>query len=131
MKLNHKLYLGAVFVLVLIIWNANSQPGVHDLEGGFEEVAMYRNENNTGPIERVYIVSVKDTLNAEMRAYGGFMLHTKFGNTKVYFFPKQGPIPNDVRGGQVNFNPEFDQHCLAKYEKNTSGLVSFERYTLN
>lgn len=128
MKLNHKLYLAATAVLVLIIWNANSQPGVSDLAGGFEEVAMYRNENNTGPIERVYIVNVTDLESAEMRKYGDFMLHTKFGNTKVYFFSKEDPTPLKIDGGEVNFDPKFDQYIFAKYEKNTSGLVYFERF---
>ncbi len=128
MKLNHKLYLAATAVLVLIIWNANSQPGVGDLQGGFEEVTMYRNENNTGPIVRVYIVSVADVENAEMRAYGDYMLHTKFGNTKVYYFEKGASIPSNIKGGDSNFESKFDQFVLAKYEKNASGLISFNRY---
>lgn len=128
MKLNHKLYLAATAVLVLIIWNANSQPGVNDLAGGFEEVAMYRNENNTGPIKRVYIVSVEEVGNAEMSAYGDYMLHTKYGNTKVYFFGKGDSMPLEVKGGSTNFDSKFDQYILAKYEKNASGLVIFERF---
>ena len=128
MKLNHKLYLAATAVLVLIIWNANSQPGVGDLNGGFEEVAMYRNENNTGPIKRVYIVSVEEIEIAEMRTYGDYMLHTKYGNTKVYFFEKGDSMPLEVIGGTTNFDSKFDQYILAKYEKNASGLVTFERF---
>ena len=128
MKLNQKLFLVVVIIVGLIIWNANSQDGVNDLDGGFEEVTMYRNENNTGPIHRVYIVSVSDLKNAEMRAYGDFMLHTKFGNTKVYFFSKGDPIPIEVQGGDLNFSAEYNDYVQAKYEKNTSGLVSFERY---
>jgi hypothetical protein len=128
MKLNHKLYLAATAVLILIIWNANSQPGVGDLIGGFEEVAMYRNENNTGPIKRVYVVSISDLYNAEMRAYGDYMLHTKFGNTKVYFFAKGDIMPLEVKGGEVNFDSKFDQYIFAKYEKNASGLVNFQQF---
>ncbi len=128
MKLNNKLYLVATAVLILIIWNANSQPGVGDLIGGFEEVAMYRNENNTGPINRVYIVSVTDSESAEMRSYGDYMLHTKFGNTKVYFFSKEDPTPLKVEGGAVNFDSKFDQYIVAKYEKNASGLVNFQQF---
>jgi hypothetical protein len=128
MKLYHKLYLAAVIVLVLIIWNANSQSGVGDLIGGFEEVAMYRNENNTGPIERVYIVSIKDTLLAEMMEYGNYMPFTKYGSTKVYFFYAGNPMPSIAMGGEVNYPVEFDPYCLAKFEKSGTVLAKLRRY---
>jgi len=128
MKLNHKIYLAAFFVIVLIIWNANSRSGVEHLIGGFEQVAMYRNENNTGPIERVYIVSVKDTLMAEMMEYGNFMPFTKYGTTKVYFFYAGNPMPSTAMGGEVNYPDEFDPYCLAKYEKSGTVLARLRRY---
>ncbi len=130
MKLNDKILLAAVLVLGIVMWNSFSQDGVGDLRGGFEEVASYRNENNTGPIQRVYIVSVEDTLWSEMRQYGDYMLHSKLGNTKVYFFHKDAEIPTTAVRGDVNFSTAFNENCLAKYEKNASGLVRFDRYPL-
>ena len=113
-------------LVVVMLWQSFSQPSVSDLKGGFTEVASYRNENNTGPVIRVYIVTVADPENAEMEAYGNYMLHTKFGNTKVYFFPEGSPTPTEVSGGDVNFSAEYNPHYIGKYEKNASGLVLFE-----
>ena len=122
------LALGAlVLLLSWFIFDSLSQPGVGDLKGGFREVASYRNENNTGPIVRVYAVTVADTLWQQMRQYGDFMPHTKYGNTKVYFFRPGQPVPQEVRPGDVNFNPEFNPNCLAKYEKEVMGNVTFQR----
>ena len=65
-----KLFLGvAAIVLVLVLaimWQSFTQPGVQDLQGEFQRVAFYKNENNTGPVHRVYAVSTADTLWQEM-----------------------------------------------------------------
>ncbi len=110
------------------IYDTMSLPGVDDLEGDFKEVAMYRNENNTGPITRIYAVTVEDTLWQQMQAYGDFMPHTKYGNTKVYFFLGDQPAPTEVQPGQVNFEERFQENTVAKYEKDAMGQVSFVRY---
>ena len=109
-------------------WDAFSQPGVQDLKGGFEEVTFYRNENNTGPIQRVYVVTVTDPENAEMEAYGNFMPHTKYGNTKVYFFKKGDPVPEKVYPGKENFPNTFQSYVLARYEKDAMGVVNFRKF---
>ena len=88
------LAIGAIILLMgWFIFDSLSLPGVGDLKGNFQEVATYRNENNTGPIVRVYAVTVADTLWREMRQYGDFMPYTKYGNTKVYFFRQGQPVP--------------------------------------
>ena len=125
------LALGAVVLLLgWFVYDSLSQPGVGDLPGNFQEAAAYRNENNTGPVVRVYAVKVADTLWREMRQYGDFMPYTKYGNTKVYFFRQGQPVPQAVQPGEVNFSPEFDKYCLAKYEKELMGNVSFQRFPL-
>ena len=115
-------------LLVWFIWDAFNQPGVNDLKGGFEEVASYRNENNTGPIIRVYAVTVADPAHTEMEAYGNFMPHTKYGNTKVYFFPKGKSVPKEVFPGEENIPAEFQQNIIAEYEKDAMGNVRFKQY---
>jgi hypothetical protein len=125
------LALGALALLLgWFVFDSLSQPGVGDLPGNFQEVATYRNENNTGPIVRVYAVTVGDTLWHTMRQYGDFMPHTKYGNTKVYFFRRGQPVPKAVQPGAVNFDAEFNPYCLAKYEKEVMGNVTFQRYPL-
>jgi hypothetical protein len=114
-------------LLLWFTWDAFNQPGVQDLQGGFEEVATYRNENNTGPVVRVYAVTVADKEKAEMEAYGNYMPHTKYGNTKVYFFRKGAPVPKEVFPGEENFPAEFEQHVIAKYEKDAMSQVNFKK----
>lgn len=128
---NNKIYLFAFIMagmVFMIIWNSTTQPGVGDLKGDFKEVQFYRNENNTGPITRIYAVTVADTLWKEMKKYGEYMPHTKYGNTKVYFFQKDNPVPQELLPGEENFDDKFKQYCIAKFEKDNIGQVSFVKY---
>jgi hypothetical protein len=125
-----KYLLIAVFA-VLILWfikDAFTQPGVDDLPGDFTEVALYRNENNTGPIQRIYAVTVAGTLWDQMQQYGDFMPHTKYGTTKVYFFLEGQPAPGQVFPGDKHFDARFEQDCLAVYEKDAMGQVSLVKW---
>ncbi len=118
-------------VAALAIWfifDAFNQPGVQDLRGKFEEVATYRNENNTGPVIRIYAVTVAEPEAAEMEQYGNYMPHTKYGNTRVYFFKKGSPVPDKVYPGDENFPATFQQYLLAQYEKDAMGTVSFRKF---
>ncbi|WP_207508393.1 hypothetical protein [Telluribacter humicola] len=119
---------GVVLLLIWIVSNAISQPGVQDLTGNFKEVAVYRNENNTGPIVRVYAVTTSDTLWSEMEQYGNFMPHTKYGSTKVYFFREGTPVPDQVLPGVENIAAEFKPYCLAVYDKDAMSSVTFRRF---
>jgi hypothetical protein len=126
-------YLALVAIALLAGWfvyDSLSQPTGQDLPGNFQEVASYRNENNTGPITRVFAVTVADTLWREMRQYGDLALYTKYGKTTIYFFRQGQPAPKTVQPGEVNFSPEFNKSCLAKYEKGVMSDVSFTRYPL-
>ena len=131
MNNNIKKYLIGLVIILLLGWiiaDATTQPGVQDLPGNFEEVALYRNENNTGPIIRIYAVTLTDTLWEEMQQYGNYMPHTKYGNTRVYFFLQGSPVPNKLTPGTENIKPEFKKHCLAMYEKDVMGTVSFRKF---
>ncbi|MBC5993141.1 hypothetical protein [Pontibacter cellulosilyticus] len=125
MKFKYILILVSALLVAWFIYDTLSIPGVDDLEGDFSEVAMYRNENNTGPITRIYAVTVNDTLWQEMQDYGDFMPHTKYGNTKVYFFLEGNPAPDNIYPGSTNFEARYNDYALAKYEKDAMGQVSF------
>ena len=122
------LLLIAAGLIIWFTWDAFNQPGVQDLQGGFKEVAMYRNENNTGPVVRIYAVTVADPEVAEMEQYGNFMPHTKYGNTKVYFFREGKPAPEKVYPGDENFPAQFKSLVLAGYEKDAMGQVTFRKF---
>jgi hypothetical protein len=121
----------ALFVLVLIGWmlkDTFTQSGIEDLKGGFNEVATYRNENNTGPVQRVYAVTLKDTTGAQLLAYGDLMPHTKYGNTKVYYFLPGTAAPMKLSPGDINFDPKFNKNCYALYEKSAMGNVGLVKW---
>ncbi|MCP2042258.1 hypothetical protein [Pontibacter sp. HSC-36F09] len=115
-------------LIIYFIYDSFSLPSVDDLKGDFKEVAFYRNENNTGPIVRIYAVTLADTLWQEMEAYGNYMPHTKYGTTRVYFFLNNQPAPDQVQPGQPNFPSQFEPHTLARYEKDAMGQISFVRH---
>lgn len=120
------LLLVLAIIIGYIVYDSTSQPTVADLQGGFREVAMYRNENNTGPIVRVYAVSVEDTLSKDMLKYGDLMPYTKYGTTTVYFFNAAKPFPNNLAASEPHFDPGFSPNCLAVYRKDANGQVSLD-----
>lgn len=124
MHIKRSRLLIALFILVLVGWMVKdtfTQSGIEDLKGGFIEVAKYRNENNTGPVQRIYAVKVIDTIAADFIAYGNLMPHNKYGNTKVYFFLAKGDTPTELAPGNINFDQKFNKFCYAIYEKSAMG----------
>ncbi|WP_339716581.1 hypothetical protein [Cyclobacterium amurskyense] len=130
MKSKNIIYLLAVLVgglLMLIVYQSLSQPGVKDLKGNYTELASYRNENNTGPVVRIFAVFTDSEDWEEMRAYGDFMPHTKYGNTKVYFFNQ--PLDQlDLFPEAPYFKADFQEFCIGSYEKTAMGNSSFKKY---
>ncbi len=127
-----KYLLSALSVLLVayILYDSFSQPNTNDLNGDFKEVALYRNENNTGPIVRIYAVTVNGTPWEEMQKYGELMPYTKYGSTTVFFFAADKPAPENLMPGEVNFGIEFNPNCIAKYKKDANGQVSFVQFPL-
>jgi hypothetical protein len=128
MRIKHLLIAVSVLLVIWFIYDTFSLPSANDLPGNFREVAMYRNENNTGPITRIYAVSVDDTLWNEMQTYGDLMPHTKYGSTKVYYFLNINPLPSKIYPGKDNFEAQYQEFTVAKYEKDAMGKVSFVMY---
>lgn len=118
--------IAAVGIAFWLIWETISQPGMEQWQGRVVEVAFYRNENNTGPIHRIYAVHAVNVNLDEMQLYGERMPHTKYGSTKVYFFSDRLFTPSELHGQVPHFDPEFNSHCTAVYEKNSMGLVTFK-----
>ena len=113
-----KLFLVVLLVLIAFMMHAIfSQPGLDDFETNFKEITRVRNENNTGPVERVYLVAVDKLNQKEMEQYGKLMPYSKLGNTKVFFFYQSKDFPQEAQLGDVNFSSKFNEFCLAKYEK--------------
>ncbi|WP_339922173.1 hypothetical protein [uncultured Cyclobacterium sp.] len=130
MKSKNIIYLLTFLVgaLVLtILFQSLSQPGIKDLKGNYKEMAVYRNENNTGPVIRIFAVFTEGKDWEDMRAYGEYMPHTKYGNTKVFFFDQ--PIDDfDLSPNPPYFKEVFQESCIGSYEKTAMGQASFKKY---
>lgn len=131
MSTRYVFYALIIVVAAIMIWIVSdmvTQPGIADLEGEYEELAFYRNENNTGPIVRIYAVYASDTLWDQMRSYGEFMPHTKYGNTKVYFFNSKEKTPKTLLPNEPNFDEVYNSYCVGFYEKSSMGQERFVKY---
>ncbi|WP_431294380.1 hypothetical protein [Pedobacter sp. P26] len=120
--------IGVLILIFFMVRDVFDQPGIEDTKAGFKEILKYRNANNTGPVQRIYVVTVKDSVWKEMEDYGNLMPHTKYGNTKVYFFMENANIPKTLEPGEVNFDPQFNKSCIALYEKSAMSQVAFNRH---
>lgn len=119
---------GALIALIIVFLAIRNSLQQSNFKSKFVEIDLYRNENNTGPVERVYIITTSDSIWNEMQRYSGLMPYSKLGTTKVYFFHEDSPYPKQAQGGRINFDPEFEAYCLAKYQKNNFGATSFSMF---
>lgn len=117
-----------ILIIVWIVGDTVTQPGVGDLKGDFIEMASYRNENNTGPVIRIYAVYTSDSTRNTMLDYGNFMPHTKYGNTKVFFFNDKEFTPKSIRPSEPIFESKYEKNCIAVFEKTAMGDVRFKKY---
>lgn len=81
-------------MLVIIFSDSTFLTNAEKIRGGFTETAFSRNENNSGPVIRIYAVKVDSPAVADYEAYGNSMPHTEHGTTKIFFFG--GDAPTDL-----------------------------------
>jgi hypothetical protein len=124
----HALLLTVVGIVFWMIADTISQPGVGDLSSRFEELGSYRNENNTGPVHRVYLVFTPDLNWEDMESYGNFMPHTKYGVTRVFFVNERLSPPLDLDIREPYLAASAQRACIGRYEKSPMGEVSFRKY---
>lgn len=131
MKRNKLIFylIGAVAVILIyqIINSSLSQPGLEQFEGKYEELGFFRNENNTGPVVRVYAIRALDTNPKWMADFAEAQPHTKYGKTLVFFF---SPELNEkvILSPQEPFFPEeFQPFLLARFEKTPMGESRFSQ----
>ncbi|HZX73934.1 MAG TPA: hypothetical protein VFE57_05925 [Cyclobacteriaceae bacterium] len=130
MKLSFKriAIFSTVMVVGYILWTSLSQPGPQGLSGNFKQMVFVRNEQNTGPVVRVYTVTLQDTLWNEMTQYGDYMPYTKYGTTTVYFFLNSKPAPASLVLSDNPIPDQFKTYCIGKYEKSSMGQVSLLKF---
>jgi len=130
MKIKKK-YILLFLVFAALLWmlvDAIIQPGIKNLKGNFKELIFLRNEQNTGPVIRLYAVSVRDTLWDEMEKYGNYMPHTKYGTTRVYFFLQNAPAPDSLFLEDGNLPAQYKRYCIGLFEKNGMSQSHIAKY---
>lgn len=127
-KRNYIILVLVIAGFLYMMKDAFFQPGVEDLRGNFKELGFVRNENNTGPVLRLYSVSLSDTLWKEMETYGNYMPHTKYGVTKVFFFIQGAPAPSVISLHTQKPAEEYQRNCVAMYEKDANSQVKLVRH---
>ncbi|MHB1177339.1 MAG: hypothetical protein ACYCZO_03315 [Daejeonella sp.] len=122
------IFLAAFIAVAIMIWNVLSEPGVKDLPGNFNEVAFIRNEQNSGPVIRIYAVTVNSEKWEEMERYGNYMPHTKYGTTRIYFFSNKKPYPTSLNLEADNIPENYRDNCIGIYEKNGMSQVVLRKH---
>lgn len=127
-KKKYILIIAAFAILLWMLTEVATETGINDMKSGFKELAFLRNEQNTGPVIRLYAVGISDTLWNELEAYGNYMPHTKYGTTRVYFFMKDTPAPDKLFLEDGNFPDKYKPYCVAVYEKNGMSQSRITKY---
>lgn len=127
---NKKTYILIISLIgvAVMFWNVFTERGIKELKGNFREVAFKRNEQNTGPVIRIYAVTLDAENWKEMQQYGNYMPHTKYGTTQVYFFLNKGPYPEELVLNDIIRDERIKNNCIALYEKNGMSQISFKKY---
>jgi hypothetical protein len=122
------LFIVSAIIIVAMLWSALSTPGIKDLKGNLSETNFLRNEQNTGPIVRVYAVSIDEENWESMEKYGNYMPHNKYGTTRVYFFLSANPFRGKLQIEDQNIEKADQKQCIALYEKNGMSQSSLIKY---
>ncbi|ADR23053.1 hypothetical protein MATR_30980 [Marivirga tractuosa] len=114
-------------VIGLIFYSLFETENINSLEGNFKELAFERNKNNTGPVHRVYVYSIEDTLWSEMKKHADLLPHTKYGTTEVFYF-----LENSVSDFQLTLsikgvNLEAHPYCIAYAVKDGQSRLKFDQ----
>lgn len=115
-----------LIVLVQIVSSSLFQPGLERFEGKYEEIGFYRNENNTGPVLRIYAIRVLDAESDWMKAFAEAQPHTKYGKTLVFFFSEKLARPFELSPTEPYYPAEFQEFLVAEFEKTPMGESRFQ-----
>ena len=129
MKTSKLIWIGVGLVVGLILYlimrESLSQPGLERFEGKYEEIAFFRNENNTGPVVRVMAIRALDSDQAWMRDFAEAQPHTKYGRTLVFFFSADLNEEIQLSPQEPHFPERFQPYLIARFEKTPMGEGRF------
>jgi hypothetical protein len=125
------IFIGTIVlgVLGLIVKESFSGKGVADYQDQFEEIGYFRNENNTGPILRVYAFRTKEQDPEVLKSFADLLPHTKYGRTLVFFVGKSWKEQVVLSPESPYFPESLRSHLFATYEKTPMGEQQLEMLT--
>jgi hypothetical protein len=116
-----------IVALVLYIGKESFfQPGMERFEGKYEELGHFRNENNTGPVLRIYAIRTLDEDQTWMKEFAESQPHTKYGKTLVYFFSQDVSGPIELSRTPPYFDQSLDEKVVASFERTPMGEPRFK-----
>lgn len=114
-----------VAVLFLIVKESFSGTGTSAYQEQFEELGYYRNENNTGPVLRLYAYRALTRDPKIMKEFADLLPHTKYGRTLVFFFEDATIDSIALSPEAPHISPSLQPQLLATYEKTPMGEGRF------
>lgn len=120
--------LGITVILILgvIVTESFSEQGIAAYQDQFEEVGYYRNENNTGPVLRIYAYQTQVEDPEVLKSFADLLPHTKYGRTLVFFVNESVKAPMALSPESPHFPASISPSIFAKYEKTPMGEQQFE-----
>jgi hypothetical protein len=115
-----------VAVLFLIVKESFSGTGTSAYQEQFEELGYYRNENNTGPVLRLYAYRSLNSNPEVMKEFADLLPHTKYGRTLVFFFEDAVIDSVALSPEAPHISPSLQPQLLATYEKTPMGEGRFD-----
>jgi|SRR5690606_259642 len=126
-KVNKKrlIWLGLVVLIIIYIVISDSSllTNTKEIRGGFTETAFKRNENNSGPVIRLYAVQVDSPMVADFEAYGSSMPHTEHGTTKIFFFDTKQGAPKKL-SLETPYYDTTQYRAIWVFQKNAIGKTT-------
>ena len=120
--------LGCVVLLLLgiIVKESFSETGIAAYKDQFEEVSFFRNENNTGPVLRIYVFRTEVQHPEVLKTFADLLPHTKYGRTLAFFVRETVLGPVELSPKKPHFSDSLRPFIFAKYEKSPMGEQHLE-----
>lgn len=115
-----------LIVLAVIVTESFSEQGIAAYQDQFEEIGYYRNENNTGPVLRIYAYQTQVEDPEVLKSFADLLPHTKYGRTLVFFVHESVKAPVVLFPESPYFPASMSPSIFAKYEKTPMGEQQLE-----
>ena len=123
-----KIIIGVIALCIIAItYSVLTMESIHSLEGDFQKLGYVRNENNTGPVHRVYAFTVEDSLWNTMKKHLDLLPHTKYGTTEVFYFLPESSLEVVVSLNAPKLNEQAEKKYIAYGVKNGQGKIIFKK----